>query len=471
MSRVRLFVENFLVYGFINILNKLIPFILLPLITRLLPNTSDFGNFDMFNLIMNFGSQIAILGMYDAMFREYFEKEEQQYRYNVTATAQRIVLINSLIICFILIVFSGVFSKLFFGNIDNQKIVFFSSIGLLLSANNNVVSTPTRIQNKKKIFIFSGLLNSGLYYFLSIILIILGLNFEALIFSRIVSLLALLLFFWLLNKKFFLKGTYSTKVSKELFKIGLPLVPALLIHWIFKSMDRIMITHFLGTAELGIYAIGARVAQISQFIEVGFSMGWKYFVFKTMKDKDYNIMLGNIWELMFVFCTLFFCIGYLVKDFLFRTMFVADYVKGVEVFPFLLLGPLMLLLYRIFAIQFQVIKKTYYSPIILTCGAAINVTFNYYLIPDMGIKGAALATVLGYLITVLIAFFIMFRKKLILFNIKTFFITTLFLLLFGLIVFFEDKKFLINYSITVYILSVLLMYYKRIIGYMKKLRK
>ena len=92
MSRTKLFLENFFAYGFINVLNKIIPLLLLPVITRMLSDPSDFGIYDMYNLIIGFGSPLAMLGMYDAMFREFFEKDDQQYRYNVTSTANRIVL-------------------------------------------------------------------------------------------------------------------------------------------------------------------------------------------------------------------------------------------------------------------------------------------------------------------------------------------------------------------------------------------
>lgn len=43
MSRKKLFIENIFAYGFINIINMIVPFLLLPVITRMLPNTSDYG--------------------------------------------------------------------------------------------------------------------------------------------------------------------------------------------------------------------------------------------------------------------------------------------------------------------------------------------------------------------------------------------------------------------------------------------
>lgn len=69
LSRTKLFLENFFAYGFITVLNKIIPILLLQVITRMITDPSDFGVYNMYNLIIGFGTPLAMLGMYDAMFR------------------------------------------------------------------------------------------------------------------------------------------------------------------------------------------------------------------------------------------------------------------------------------------------------------------------------------------------------------------------------------------------------------------
>ena len=114
MKKLKLFLENFLFYGGISMLQKALPFVTLPIITKLLPDSKNYGISDMFNLIISFGSAIAILGMYDAIFREYFEKKEDvEYKKTVTSTGLGIVLISSLIISSIVFLYStsSFFSK------------------------------------------------------------------------------------------------------------------------------------------------------------------------------------------------------------------------------------------------------------------------------------------------------------------------------------------------------------------------
>lgn len=55
-NKLKLFLENFIFYGGLTMLQKALPFLTLPIITRLLVNPSAYGIADMFNLIISFGS-------------------------------------------------------------------------------------------------------------------------------------------------------------------------------------------------------------------------------------------------------------------------------------------------------------------------------------------------------------------------------------------------------------------------------
>ena len=72
MSKIKLFVENFLVYGFGGVISKIVPLIMIPIITRLMPSTEYFGLTDLSVTLVSFCSALAIMGMYDAMYRLFF---------------------------------------------------------------------------------------------------------------------------------------------------------------------------------------------------------------------------------------------------------------------------------------------------------------------------------------------------------------------------------------------------------------
>lgn len=412
MDRKKLFIENLFAYGLINILNKVVPLIMLPIVTRMLPNTGDFGRFDLFNMIIDFGSSFAVLGVYDAIFREYFEKDDLQYKMKVTSTGVQIVLLSSFVVMVILILFNKAFSQIFIGDTNSTFIIVTSAIGVFLAANRNIISAPTRMQNRRTIYVVSGLSNSIAYYAMAILLVYIGFGYQGLIYGNLIASLGILLFFWMLNKKEFHFKLYDKEIAKTLLKIGLPLLPVFIIYWAFNSTDKIMITHMLDVAQVGIYSIGARVASISQFIYQAFAGGWQYFAFSTMRDDDQVQLTSKIFEYLGIISFLAFIILIPFNQWIFNLLFTGDYTEGAEVFLYLFLSPLLLMLVQTAGNQFLVIKKSYWSPICLSVGVVVNIVMNFFMIRAYGIIGCSLSTLTGYAVSVLMVVIVTSKMKL-----------------------------------------------------------
>ena len=457
-SRTKLFIENFLAYGAINALNKIVPLLMLPIVTRLLKDTAEFGRFDMFNTIISFGSSFAVLGMYDAMFREYFEKDDVGYRQKVTSIALKIVLAASVIVAVILMVFNNAFSQVFLGDKQSGLIVVMAAIGVFLSANNTIISAPTRIQNKRKIYVISGLLNSIVYFLLAIGLILFGFGYKGMIYANLIAAALILIFFILLNRKQFDLKLVDQSITKELFKIGLPLLPTFIIYWVFYSMDKIMIANMMDLAQVGIYSIGAKVASVSNLIYAAFAGGWQYFAFSTMKDKDQVGLTSKVFEYLGIISFLLFLFATLFDDLVFRLVFTGDYVLGVSVFPYLFLSPLLLMLFQIAGNQFLIAKKSYLITMSLIIGVIINVGLNYIFIQMYGIEGCALATLIGYSVSTLIMVLMTKRRKLLQISLR--FAVSSMITVATIIKIFLYNDILSNFFAVVGMLLIAALYYK-----------
>ena len=461
MSRLKLLIENFFIYGFANIAAKIVPLIMLPIVTRLVPDTSIYGINDVLHVVASFASTFALLGMYDAMFRLYFDKEDPLYKSAVCSSAFAVVLRSGIVAAIALMVLSKPLSIAFFGSDDYYLWLILIGIQVFISAVGSVVKAPTRIQNKRKIFVTINVLNPIISYSVSIPLIIFINPLFGLVFGAFATSIADLLIFWILNKKWF-RGKIDPKLAIDLLKFGLPLVPNLLVFWVFNSFDRIMISSILGPSYNGIYAVGARVAQVSQFIYIAFAGGWQYFAFSTMRDKDYTEMMSKIWRILAAISFIGWAVVYPFNQLVFNFLFEGDYVNGSQVFPYLFLSPLLLMLYQIIGTQFQVIKKTYFSPICLSIGAVVNVFLNIFLIPRFGIEGAALSTLLGYATSVVLAASIASKKGLLIFQSKT----TINILLFAFVMIIKrltEPGLLLSLALSLaYILITLLTYMRDI---------
>lgn len=412
-SKLKLFVDNILIYGLGGIISKIVPFIMLPIVTRLMPNSSYFGISDMSNTVMSFTSAIAVMGMYDAMYRMFFEREEEDYKKKVCSNALEFTLFTTLIVFILMILFRVQIARFFFSDQKYAYVVYITAIATLVGSTNSIVSAPTRMQNKRKVFLITNTVSPVLSYGISIPLLLRGHYVIALPLAGAIAATVMEITFWVLNRSWFSFGKFDAKLLKQLLAIGVPLFPGFLIYWVFNSCDRVMITNLLNIGASGVYAIGAKLGMASQLIYTAFAGGWQYFAFSTMKEDNQVETNSKVFEYLGIlsfFSTTFICAW---SYGIYKLFFTEKYVPGFIVAPYLYLAPLLQMLFQVIANQFLVIKKTWPNFLILSSGAIVNVLFNFMMIPKIGIEGAAIATLLGYTIADVICVVVLLKMKLI----------------------------------------------------------
>lgn len=402
MNKFKLFIENFLVYGLGGIVSKAIPLIMVPIVTRIIPGTEYFGISDLSNTIVQFGCAIALMGMYDAMYRMFFERDDETYKKVVCSTALSFTICSSIFIFLLMIILKDFIAIFVFKNGELNYVVILSAIATLVGATNSIISAPTRMQNNKIVYLIANALGPLFSYAIAIPLLLYGHYIIALPVAAILSGLFLEISFSYLNHRWFTIRLIDKKVLKQLLKIGLPLMPNFLIYWVFTSCDRLMITDLLGLSFEGIYSVGSKLGNCSQLIYLAFAGGWQYFAFATMKEEGQVRSNSKVFEYLGILsftATSFICAW---SFGIFRILFKMEYLSGFIVAPYLFLSPLLHMLFQVIANQFLVVKKTWPSGVMLLCGAITNIILNIVLIPLFGIEGAAMATLAGYIVTIVV---------------------------------------------------------------------
>lgn len=411
-SKFKIFIENFLVYGLGGIISKIVPLIMVPIITRIMPNTEYFGISDMSQTIISFGSALAVIGMYDAMYRMFFEKDDERYKKTVCSTTLMFTLGTSTIVFLIMIVIREQLAKGFLGNRSLSYVIYLSAIATLVSATNSIIAAPTRMQNKRKVFLVTNTISPLLSYGIAIPLLLKGYYVIALPLAGVISGITMEASFYVLNRRWFLPKLFDKKLLKQLLIIAIPLFPNFLIYWIFNSSDRLMITNLMSVGAEGIYSVGSKLGHASQLIYTAFAGGWQFFAFSTMKENDQVSSNSKIFEYLGVISFVASSFVCALSYWFYRLLFLGEYVDGFIIAPYLFLAPLLQMLFQVACNQFLVIKKTWPNMFILLSGAVLNVILNLVLIPIMGIEGASIATLIGYIVSDIIAVIVLSKMKL-----------------------------------------------------------
>jgi len=396
MNKFKLFIDNFIIYGLGGIISKLIPLIMVPIVTRLMPDTTYFGISDLSNTAVLFGSALAVMGTYDAMYRLFFEEDEEEYKKNICSTALIFTLATSGCVFIMMLLAKELIAKYFFGDSNYAYLVYITAIATLVGATNSIVSAPTRMQNKRKVFLITNTLTPIISYSISITLLLRGYYVIALPLAAVTTGIMMEIIFGVLNRKWFELKRFDFKLLKQLLFIAVPLLPNFLIYWVFNSSDKLMITNILSVGDAGIYSVGSKLGHASQLIYMAFAGGWQYFAFSTMKEENQVKTNSIIFEYLGVISFLAGIFMSAWSYLIFNTFFIGDYIQGYVVAPYLFLSPLLQMLFQVACNQFLIIKKTWPNMLILSGGAIINVIINLVLIPILGIEGAAIATMIGY---------------------------------------------------------------------------
>lgn len=429
MNKTKLFIENFLVYGLGGIISKIIPLIMVPVVTRLMPTADYYGINDLSNTVVQFGSAIAIMGMYDAMYRMFFEKDDDEYKNMVCSTALIFTIATSFVVFIIMILAKNIIAQYFFSNRQYAYVVYLSAMATLVGATNSIISAPTRMQNKRKVFLITNTVSPLLSYSIAIPMLLAGYYIVALPLAAVISGLTMEIAFGVMNYNWFTPKKFDKKLLKQLLVIAVPLLPNFLIYWVFNSCDKIMITNIIGVGAAGIYSVGSKLGHASQLIYAAFSGGWQFFAFSTMKEDNQvknNSMIFEYLGIISFVATSFVCAwSYLI----FKIIFTKQYWSGYIVAPYLFLAPLLQMLFQVACNQFLIIKKTWPNMLILSIGAFLNIIINWTLIPVLNIEGASLATLVGYIVSDVIACIVLCKMKLMLVS-RKFIMSTAFMAIF-----------------------------------------
>ena len=428
MSRTKLFIQNFLVYGLGSIISKIIPLVMLPIITSIMTDSKYYGINDMVNLTISFAGAIIMMGMYDAMFRMFFEKEDDEYKKSICSTALFFVVCSAIVGSILMFIFKDSIMKMIIDDGTYDLLFFIIIFNTFLSGFQRIISAPTRMENKKKVFLVTNTVAPIISYSISIPMLMSGMFVYALPLAALSSSIIMCLTFYILNRKWFSIKLVSFEHLKTLLKIGIPLMPTFIMYWVCNSFDRVMIKSMLGLGELGIYSVASKIAHISQFIYTAFAMGWQYFAFSTMNDDDQKELITNVADYLLAISVVSTIIVTTFSEYIFKILAKGSYSEGFVIIPYLFMAPLLLMIFQTMNNQFIVIKKTYYISVTLLVAAIINIILNNILIPIYGIEGASIATLIGYIIAVIIIYLTCLKVGILVINKNIFINISLFIL-------------------------------------------
>jgi len=194
---------------------------------------------------------------------------------------------------------------------------------------------------------------------------------------------------------------------KLILKYSLGLIPGQASAWVYTLIDRYFINAMMGLQQVAIYSMGYRLGMmmepilISPFKSVFTS--FKYKVYKAVDAPEKFREIYVYYNFIGWFCVLGFSVFARPAIALLST---SEYAEAFKVVPLIVFSYFLYGLGEFYSLGIHIENKSLLDSLILGIGAGSNIIMNIWLIPIFGIIGAALATILSYLIMNIIYYFI-----------------------------------------------------------------
>ncbi len=389
------------VYIFSSILGSLIPFFLLPILTRYL-STQDYGYMSIFLSFSGFLFPIILLSLNGSITREFFRDDKLDYAHYL-GTLVTVICVNFVLFLSIALLFSKVLGLWL--ELPSEWIwaIPVAAFGQALSL---MILTHFQIHKKKWLYATFHILQNFINALLCLLLVIsFKFNWEARVWGVVCSYLFVVIigFIYLKNKhaiNFKVKREYAIRA----LLYGLPLLPQTAGSWIINQADRIFITKMVSVSDAGLYAAGIQVAAIIGFIELGLNYAWGPWFLEKMKENSQEVK-EKVLRYTYIY---FFAIGLMTFVFILLIPWLMSFIVGkdfysasVFIFWFALARAVEALWYM--ATHYIIwVGKTAYMGFISLAVACIHIPLLYFFIKYNGALGAAQASfVSAFLLAVL----------------------------------------------------------------------
>ncbi len=399
LETIKHLTKHSLVYGLGGTLNKLIGFFLLPVYTRLL-TPADYGILSLLAVTSGLATIMAQLGLGSAIFREIIYEGSDEHA--VESTTLYFLLGESTLFFGVLIIISPGLSSVILGTTDHAYLLRLVFLADLVGVVDIVFNARLRARAQSSLYSLLSVARFTVGILLNLYFIaFLRRGVEGLMVAGLISsALFAALYLTLLARD--LRWMFSLSILRRMLKFGIPLVPVGLSSLLLTMADRYFLKHFSTTAQVGLYSLGYNIGMVMNLVEQAFQLAWPPHRFAIAKQPNAKHQFARIltyYLLAFGFIAMI--LSLLAKELL-VIMTTPKFYPAAAVVPLIALSYIFSGVRHMTNTGLAIMNKNHYVPPIIVSCALLNLALNYVLIPPYGMIGAAWATILSYLVLVII---------------------------------------------------------------------
>ena len=183
-----------------------------------------------------------------------------------------------------------------------------------------------------------------------------------------------------------------------MLRYSAPLVPSTLCGWIINISDRYLIALLIGNAATGIYAVANKVPTILMTVANTFASAWQISALAEQSKEEKERFFSNVYTTYSAIAFVTASGVILTSQLSTRLLAAPEYYDAWRYVPILTLATTFACLGSFLSSIYMVEQRSTATLATTTIGAVCNLAGNFFLIQVWGTMGAAVSTLLSYIL-------------------------------------------------------------------------
>lgn len=374
-----------------NFSSKILSFLLVPLYTSVL-STEEYGTYDLYTTTAFLLMPLFSICISDATLRYTLESYKNP---GAVLSISMKFYIRACLCITVLIVLNTIFSVV---PLFNQYPLFFL-LYYYLCLLSDILTQFARGLEKISDVAISGILSSITTVTLNILLLLVfSLGLEGYFIANCSAFAATIIYLVIRLKIWkYIKMSTSQQLKTEMERYSAPLIFNQIGWWINNVSDRYVVTWLCGTAANGIYSVAYKIPSLLTMFQTIFNQAWTLSAVKEL-DEGGSSLYSTIYTYyncgMVILCSLLIASDKIVAHILFANEFYTAWQYA----PFLMMSVVFGSLSGLLGGVFTAVKISKLIARTTVIGASVNTILNIILVMFIGPLGAALATLISYIL-------------------------------------------------------------------------
>ena len=392
-------VRNILIYGASSALSALVPFLLLPVLTKAM-SPSEFGVYALFLMFVNLFTIFSGVNSNGAISVNFFKLHASSFSKFVVA-CYWVTLVSFIILLGIVDLFGQYFSRLL--DFDENYL----KLAVILGALNAIyISNLACIQSAEKpfLFMFLKLIQMLLEVSTTIVLVVLlanGLQGRLESYYLAIAVISLLSI-WAMYKNNFLQISFDFSFIKKALYFGVPLLPHTLSGIIIMFSDRLVLSSIEGNSSVGLYMAAMQISMLMMLFIDPVNKAYAPWLFRKLtslvgdfdSDLREKVIIVRSTYGYFIVLIMIALLLYLLMDVIFNVLVDYKYHESKICIPYFLCGFVFQGMYYSVTNYLFYYEKTFILSKISMCVSVIGVLLSLVLVFNAGLLGASIAFML-----------------------------------------------------------------------------